>query len=510
MTTNDDDDEGVRKLRCLGRLEDPSGSAVKWTLTWTKKQYVIKLVPDGRKCELCPHLDTDLDPCSLKMVPPVKEQCWWSYPPGCKTGKTDGTICGYCNRYFMARVKPQRVTLTCYKGQLGADEKKLNAHQQAIVVLKEQIVLRGFSRNAKFEWEMIEEKSLTLVKTMEMNVAKPGWRHVDWEFYTKDAEFGNGNDLYSHQAGLDAGHREFIWEGKRGVLVPDKPITHIQFNDKIAGHITETLASGTGEELSKDEMESNLQGLSKTFFSAGAKSFDGIAAASDTSCSNHFAALMNLGQAPASSAPQVAQGGAPASSGSGAPSPPAASGKAATATATPEKQTGDTKADSLDGSSAKGKAKAKAKEKAAAGHSTQSADDGIQKKETRGRKPKDLHVQLQTLCQEFAEASPTSTVYWGAESKTGMKQFELLNKDAQARVKKAKVPEEVASYRKLLKHTNSIHTVLVAVQDHGLGTPGFSAAFDMVETSCALDPQAAWGLGMQTCFSSAFSLRSAA
>eukprot|EP00959_Pyramimonas_sp_CCMP1952_P095610 1998627-Pyramimonas_sp.AAC.1 len=181
------------------------------------------------------------------MVPMVIEQCWWSYPPDMKTGRTEGTICGYCMRYYSARVKPQGVSLAQYKKILGAEEKKLNCHQQAVSVLKEQIISKGLPRNAKFEWELIEERSLKIVKSMEMNIKKPGWTHVPWDFYATSPEYGNGKDLNNNPAGISAGHREFFFEGVRGVLIPDKPITKIEFNEKVAGQIEQTLASSAGD-----------------------------------------------------------------------------------------------------------------------------------------------------------------------------------------------------------------------------------------------------------------------
>ena len=62
-----------------------------------------------------------------------------------------------------------------------------------------------------------------MVNSQEVKVKKPGFSHVEWEFYHKD-----GRNLEDNVA---AGHREYYQNGVRGVLVPDDPITRIEFND---------------------------------------------------------------------------------------------------------------------------------------------------------------------------------------------------------------------------------------------------------------------------------------
>ena len=55
-----------------------------------------------------------------------------------------------------------------------------------------------------------------------------------------------------------AGHRRFKLKGVDGVLVPEDPITFIEFNESIRAQIEEGTHSEDGQELTKDELELNM------------------------------------------------------------------------------------------------------------------------------------------------------------------------------------------------------------------------------------------------------------
>ena len=180
-------------------------------------------------------------------------------------GTTQGTTCGYCKRIWEGRVKCQGVLLSKYKGQLGTDEKLLNVHTTMIATVTECILKKGCVRNSQLDWEEISVVTLKTVKMMETVVKRPGWQHLPWDYYT--SQYG---DFYANLAGQEAGHREFTFEGKRGVLIPDAPVTRIEFNERIQGILEEEVRKSDGTDLlSTDEMEANLKGLAGTFSNLG-------------------------------------------------------------------------------------------------------------------------------------------------------------------------------------------------------------------------------------------------
>ena len=261
---------------------------VRLTLTWTRTTYIV-LKPNGRKCDCCKFTDHQDDPVSLQMKPPVKEQMWWGYPPY-PDGTTQGTTCGYCKRIWTSRIKPQGVALASYKGSLGTDEKLLNVHTTMVTTVIDVIVLKGYVRNSQLDWEEVTTKTLKVVKVMETVVNRPGWQHLPWDYYTS-----LHGDFYANIAGQEAGHREFTFEGKRGVLIPDVPITKIKFNERIQGILEENVRTSDGKDtLSTDELDANLRGLAGTFSNVGkgsAASHGGLLSLGD-SASGDLALLM--------------------------------------------------------------------------------------------------------------------------------------------------------------------------------------------------------------------------
>ena len=232
-------------------------------MTWTKRTYDV-LKPLGRKCDCCKFTDSQDDPVSLLATPPIKEQMWWGFPPN-RDGTTQGTTCGYCKRIWTSRIKTQGVALTDYKIKLGSDEKLLNTHTTMIQTVVDVVVLKGSIRNSQLDWEEITTQSLKLVKVMEAVVKRPGWQHVPWDYYTSQH-----GDFYANIEGQAAGHKEFTFEGKRGVLIPDVPITKIEFNERIQGILEETVRTSDGKDtLSTDEMDANLRGLAGGFSNVG-------------------------------------------------------------------------------------------------------------------------------------------------------------------------------------------------------------------------------------------------
>eukprot|EP00973_Karenia_brevis_P061229 8513222-Karenia_brevis.AAC.1 len=100
------------------------------------------------------------------------------------------------------------------------------------------------------------------------------------------------------------------------------------------------------------------------------------------------------------------------------------------------------------------------------------------KAKPKGRKPRDLKGECSDWFAKLHSSQPSTAIFWGLEAKVGMKAFENLNKDVQARIQKAAGEEEVDSLRPLLKGTLAIHRVLRAASEHGLRSDGFKKEFD--------------------------------
>eukprot|EP00974_Lingulodinium_polyedra_P090761 8802668-Lingulodinium_polyedra.AAC.1 len=70
-----------------------------------------------------------------------------------------------------------------------------------------------------------------MVSKKETVQKKPGFSHVEWDYYTK--HYGS---LHTNGK-LTEGHREYVHNGIRGVLVPDAPITRIEFRESLGAEI---------------------------------------------------------------------------------------------------------------------------------------------------------------------------------------------------------------------------------------------------------------------------------
>jgi hypothetical protein len=176
-------------------------------------------VPDGRACPLCSRKDDADDP--VAKARGVKKLMYWGKPP--KDGKTCGCYCGYCTKHFISKIKPTlQITLKQYEAHLGQSKKRFEEHALVIDALVKHFIDNCLSISTHVPWDVLEEKVLAMLNAAEVKIKKPGYSHVEWDFYHKDRNLEDN---------LAAGHREYVQGGVRGVLVPDAPITRIEFND---------------------------------------------------------------------------------------------------------------------------------------------------------------------------------------------------------------------------------------------------------------------------------------
>jgi len=240
-------------------------------------QTVAVRKPDGRKCNCCPRRDSDWDPTALAKG--IQEYMYWGYPTK-DDGTTAGNHCGYCTKYYAARVKHRGITMKEWELSLGADQQRLNLHLENIRQVIQVYIDKGYKRTAHVSWDQVEKKSLTLVTSMEALIKRPGWKFLPWDFYVS-----KHGDLATNGKTND-GHREFHMDGKRGVLIPDEPIVSIEFNERIAAQIEQQIETSDDPQFSKDQMETKMKEMSARFFNSASGSFPGALASSDPGSSS--------------------------------------------------------------------------------------------------------------------------------------------------------------------------------------------------------------------------------
>jgi len=242
--------------QCQGMEEKVSVDGKTFTLTWCRDVYNAEFKPDGRKCSLCNLHDCDPDPVSKSAG--IEEQCWWGTKPRISDGFTQSDCCGYCYRVYTSRIKLSGLSLTDYKHELGKSESKLNAHQALVTASIEEYIAKGGQRRCHIDWVTAEKTALALVRTMQMNIRKPGWEHQEWNFYMAN---------HDNRIETESGHREFTWQGTRGVLIPDKPITKIEFNEQIAAVMSQDLGSTASLGLvTENDIQHNMHNLASNLF----------------------------------------------------------------------------------------------------------------------------------------------------------------------------------------------------------------------------------------------------
>jgi len=376
--------------------------------------------------------------------------------------------------------------LTDYKHELGKSESKLNAHQALVTASIEEYIAKGGQRRCHIDWVTAEKTALALVRTMQMNIRKPGWEHQEWNFYMAN---------HDNRIETESGHREFTWQGTRGVLIPDKPITKIEFNEQIAAVMSQDLGSTASLGLvTENDIQHNMHNLASICFTNAAGQ-DGTPGASFPPVPS-FSSLVGLPNAPPALATPPPQ-----------PSPAKALVKVVgscetsneqTASATGQAPAVEAKAPARRSGVPKGQAKAAAKAKGQAGGGDAASSDALAIRppagaggsvaQGRGRRPKHLQDELTTITRGFELAQDDSPIYFGSEIKVGLKQFADLNKLVQSRMKQTTVEAELVSLRVLLKHTNAIHAVLISIKDHGIRSQQFRDSFDSQQTACKLEP----------------------
>ena len=248
---------------------------------------IIYAQPDGRRCDTCPNKDSDEDPTIKKMkeanpgFDPIAETgpwmkslrrtrdgkllCWWG---GSQTsqGLTQKPGCGYCSSAYNNQIRTKQITIAKWKQDLGANMQKLQAHQTSVVVMSDEIAARGGNFKIRLNWDNIEAKVLTLMKSFIARKKAPG---ADWypQWYYDQVE-----DTFKSLEG----HYAFDNDGKPGMMVPNAPVVKFRGEELMAAQISQKhkasdeLDPSSLHQLAADFVNSGFSGaLPSTSFAAG-------------------------------------------------------------------------------------------------------------------------------------------------------------------------------------------------------------------------------------------------
>lgn len=168
---------------------------------------------------------------------------YWGKPPQ-SNGKTWGNYCGYCMKYFKNRVsKTMRISLPAYEAWLGEDPERVKKHMAVVQVIVKDLKQKGGSLRAHFDWVETENRALHVTHKKETVIKRPGYSHVEWNYYTSI----NGS-LYENGK-MNEGHREYYQDGVRGVLIPDAPVTRIEFNEAMSAELRAQVSIGAHQRV---------------------------------------------------------------------------------------------------------------------------------------------------------------------------------------------------------------------------------------------------------------------
>ena len=112
-----------------------------------------------------------------------------------------------------------------YKAELGKDEKRLQAHIESVDAMIQRIIENGGNRGVHQDWDAVDREVLSIIELKETVVSKPGYAIWPLAHYEKEKGSLDSNGMRAE------GHYESTSDqGERVIIVPDAPITRVQFN----------------------------------------------------------------------------------------------------------------------------------------------------------------------------------------------------------------------------------------------------------------------------------------
>ena len=257
------------------RIECNGAKGQSLALTWCKKPLGgFPYRPDNRKCPTCPRIacQDDIDSKALGIV----EAQWWGYNPVWAEEKqcwvTQGDHCGPCTRVFNGLMKSRLGSIKVYQLEVGRSDEGVNRHLALCDIVEELSIEKGGNGRAIIDWSVAEKRSLSIVALLEMNIQRPGYSFQEWEDYVNDHD----GDPVANGKHVSDGHREFVLKGVRGVLMPDKKITKIEFNERIQAQLKSDMQQESDLNSVGNQIEINQKQFVDRFFNSVASSSDGV------------------------------------------------------------------------------------------------------------------------------------------------------------------------------------------------------------------------------------------
>jgi hypothetical protein len=396
-----------------------------------------------------------------------------------------GRRCFYCYKYYLSRVKALlQMTTQEYEHYLGGDTDRVQNHVKCVDSMVDAIVENGGKSGSKMDWDEVDNNAkLKQIKKRDTVKKKPGYSHVELKYY----ESLHGPLETSGKR--KEGHCEYTLDGVVGILIPDAPITRIEFNEHDSVELEE---SKTGDlPTSRQDLLAQQAAIASSTFPLGQT------ASADTLDMLMMSALATWkkdGKRPGDDEdddgkqPKVPQPKPP-------PMVPAPHLWPAPVIHTPPKQghvpspvreqPGQFPAATRD-EDALAKQRPKPNPSAAGAKAKPAA-------KSKGRPKKDWTVDADKKCEEFAKASPVDALWWGAEAKTQAKSLKtVLIKELMKRLSEAQDLDESASTTRALKAITAIMTVIEVVSEKGFDSDEFMKAFDAQTIALSLEPKVAF------------------
>ena len=246
---------------------------------------------------------------------------WWGYSPR-PDGTTQSSTCGVCYHIYNARIKARKITIKEWRQELGNSKELLDGHQALADVCCQKIADKNGCFRSHVDWATADVEALVLVRAMRVKKTKPGfaWQPKWYRspspllvafFRSSDDSFGSlcqrvfgfffkflsrllrqfsrldhcqqsqlTQWYYDYVYGpLDQdrrnrGHREFWEDGEEGVIIPDAPVTRIEFSEIQEARLEQRHDPSKESLLDPKDLQNNMVNYANSFL-PGLSNFSG-------------------------------------------------------------------------------------------------------------------------------------------------------------------------------------------------------------------------------------------
>ena len=260
-------------------------------------------------------------------------------------------------------------------------------------------------------------------------------------------------------------------DGEHGVIIPDDLVTYIAFEEELSVMYEQEV--GSCEDLCEGDMKSMQNSIYGSFWNESSGGVGGgleslLDKAGDQEEQKPSVLCGSSGAAASSHEPQEKVVETPKKGQrTGTPKPVVATPKA-----TPGAGLGSRLSPKTQGTC----------------KSPPQGDDGAAGAKKRGRAPKDHEVFVRQEVQEFLKADATTSLWWGADAKTKLKDLTAKHKEITARISRCHCPDEDVKLNKCIKALSFMMALVEVVLRHGSGSTEFKRIYDLQDSRLRLPP----------------------